>query len=271
MNQLIETFTTIWPMIWVNDFLRYALAASGLVLAIRLFSGWAQRRKTQAREATSTDKRREILYSVSTITIFSLVGLGLYLGRHSGIFQLYLDPVSLRVWLPEFVIMVLIHDAYFYWIHRAMHHPWLFRRFHRLHHLSHTPTPWAAYAFAPAEAVLEAGILPVVALIMPVSATAVFAFTTHMIVRNVIAHAGVEVWPRWWLDWPVLRWVTTTTHHDLHHEKGRSNYGFYFTWWDRLMGTENSEYAARFRRNVSSGVRRSPREAIVPPTSGSAG
>lgn len=258
MYQLTETVLSIWPVIWVNDFLRYALAASALALLIKLFAGWAQRRKTQARVASTSDMRREVLYSLSTITIFSLVGLGLYFGRNSGVFQLYLDPVSLRVVIPEFVTMVLIHDAYFYWIHRAMHHPKLFRRFHRIHHLSHTPTPWAAYAFAPAEAVLEAGILPLVALIMPISAVTVFAFTTHMILRNVIGHAGVELFPRWWLDWPLLRWVTTTTHHDLHHETGRSNYGFYFTWWDRLMGTEHREYAARFRGNAGDAGARRP-------------
>ena len=46
---------------------------------------------------------------------------------------------------------------------------------------------------------------------------------------------------------PLLRYVTTTTHHDLHHSSGRYNYGLYFTWWDRWMGTEHPEYVRRFR------------------------
>jgi uncharacterized protein (DUF2147 family) len=40
-------------------------------------------------------------------------------------------------------------------------------------------------------------------------------------------------------------WFNTTMHHDLHHQDGRSNYGLYFTWWDRWMGTENTAYQAR--------------------------
>ena len=47
--------------------------------------------------------------------------------------------------------MILAHDAYFYWAHRAMHHRRLFALFHRTHHLSRTPTPWAACASASAE------------------------------------------------------------------------------------------------------------------------
>jgi Delta7-sterol 5-desaturase len=36
---------------------------------------------------------------------------------------------------------------------------------------------------------------------------------------------------------------TTATHHDLHHSGGfGSNYGLYFTWWDRMMGTEHPRY-----------------------------
>ena len=78
-----------------------------------------------------------------------------------------------------------------------------------------------------------------------------FAFTSHMIVRNVIGHAGVELFPKRWLQWPIARLITTTTHHDLHHSEFRWNYGLYFTWWDRLVGTEHPQYRERFLASVS--------------------
>lgn len=39
------------------------------------------------------------------------------------------------------------------------------------------------------------------------------------------------------------------THHDMHHANGNSNFGLYFTWWDRLMGTEHQDYVARATGN----------------------
>ena len=45
---------------------------------------------------------------------------------------------------------------------------------------------------------------------------------------------------------PILKQFTTVTHHDMHHESARGNYGFYFTWWDRWMGTEHKDYETRF-------------------------
>ena len=55
--------------------------------------------------------------------------------------------------------MILLHDTYFYWAHRAMHHPKIYRHVHLVHHLSQNPSPWAAFAFHPFEAVIEAGIV----------------------------------------------------------------------------------------------------------------
>ena len=100
--------------------------------------------------------------------------------------------------------------------------------------------------FAPVEAILEAGILILAGLLLPLHQITVFLFVTHMIARNVVGHAGIELFPSWWLKAPLLRWITTTTHHDLHHSNGASNFGLYFTWWDKWMNTEHPEYATHF-------------------------
>lgn len=78
---------------------------------------------------------------------------------------------------------------------------------------------------------------------------AALLFLWHMIIRNVMAHAGSELFPAGWVDNPLTSWIATTTHHDLHHSSGH-NYGFYFTFWDRLMGTEHPRYAEEFRKNA---------------------
>lgn len=244
---LAELFVAAWPTILVIDVSRYLIAAAVLAAILAMFATALASRRIQSRTATSRDIRREILYSLSTAVLFSFVGFAVYAGSHYGVFRVYwgeLPPVS-RL-LAEFVAVVVLHDAYFYWAHRAMHHRWLFRSVHRLHHKSRTPTPWAAYAFAPPEALLEAAIMPIASLVIPMHELTGFLFVTHMIVRNVIGHAGVEVFPGWWLRVPLLRSVTTTTHHDLHHQNGGYNFGLYFRWWDRWMGTEHPGYVFRF-------------------------
>ena len=246
MEMTLIDYVRVWPAIFASDFFRYAIAASGLVLFLFAFRRLLERRRIQQRRATSKDVRREITYSLSTIIIFSMIGMLIFVGAQQGFIVFVDDPLRWQDVLIDFIVIVIAHDAYFYWIHRAMHHPRLYRRFHYLHHRSRTPTPWAAYAFSPYEAVLEGAFLPLFLMLYSTSPLVAFAFTTHMIARNVMGHAGIELFPRRWLRWPWLSWITTTTHHDLHHAEFRSNYGLYFRWWDRLMNTEHPEYRQRF-------------------------
>ncbi len=94
----------------------------------------------------------------------------------------------------------------------------------------------------------------------------IFAFVIFMVARNVLGHAGFELHPKGWTRHPVLGWLTTTTHHDLHHAAVGCNYGLYFTWWDRLMGTEHPHYRQRFDEVVAGTVRadagRAPRDSV---------
>ena len=67
-----------------------------------------------------------------------------------------------------------------------------------------------------------------------------------MIFKNATAHCGYELMPKSWARLPMLGWLTSVTHHDMRHERASGNYGFYFTWWDRWMGTEHKNYLERF-------------------------
>lgn len=88
--------------------------------------------------------------------------------------------------------------------------------------------------------------VPVVMALIPLHPVALFVFLSIMIIRNAMGHSGVEFHPIGWVDSP-LDALTTVTHHDLHHQKFHGNFGLYFTWWDRWMGTELPGYKAAFR------------------------
>ena len=241
-----------WAGIFVADLLRYLIGAGGVVLSLALLGRRADRRRIQQRRATPADRFREIGLSIQTAAIFALNGLVVFLLDRAGAISISPEAPGLVVGAAELAAIVLAHDAWFYWTHRALHSRLLFPRAHVAHHHSRTPTAWAAYAFAPAEAVLQAIFLPLFLLCLPMHGIILFLFLAHMILRNALGHSGHELMPagftRHWLG----RWFTTSVHHDLHHSEGRHNFGLYFTWWDRLLGTEHPDYHARF-------------DAVVPP------
>ena len=116
-------------------------------------------------------------------------------------------------------------------------------------------TPWAAYAFSPAEALVQAGIGPLIVFTIPVHPAAFALFMTWQVAFNVFGHCGYEIFPKSFLHSRVRLVLNSVTHHALHHEKYRANFGLYFNVWDRLMGTNHQEYEQRFELATEEGQR----------------
>jgi sterol desaturase/sphingolipid hydroxylase (fatty acid hydroxylase superfamily) len=246
----LDALLTRGPAMFAFDFTRYLIAAGTVSVIVWLMARtrFASRRM-QTRVATWSDRRREVLQSMQAVAVYAVVGAFVFWGVKAGVLQRLDAHYSWPAYLGLAAAMIVAHDAYFYWVHRAMHHRRLFRLFHLPHHRSITPTPWAAYSFAIPEAFVMALFAPLWLFFVPTPGEVVLAWLMFQIARNAMGHAGFELHPRWWLSTPVTRWINTTTHHDLHHNGGfNRNYGLYFTWWDKLMGTEHPKYAETFHR-----------------------
>lgn len=228
---------------------RYVVAVA---LALAVFFGvWRSRfahRRLGRRPWTRRQIARELAWSASTASIFASMGVVVFYGRRAGLMHVYRgwNERGAAWFVLTLVALPVLHDAYFYWTHRAMHHRFLFRVVHRVHHLSNDPSPFAAYAFSPLEALVHALFVPLTVAWLPVSDLALFLFLAFMILRNVYGHLGIEPFPSWFVRSPWTRWSTTTTHHAMHHARFSSNYGLYFTFWDRLMGTTHASYETAF-------------------------
>ena len=246
----LDTLLTRGPAMFAFDFTRYLMAAGAVTIVVWLMArSRLGGRRIQARTATWADRRREVLQSVQAVAVYAVVGSFVFWGVQEGVLQRLDIEYAWPAYLALTAAMIVAHDAYFYWVHRAMHHRLLFRVFHRAHHRSVTPTPWAAYSFAIPEALVMALFAPLWLIFVPTPGEVVLAWLMFQIVRNAMGHAGFELHPRWWLSSPLTRWINTTTHHDLHHSGGfNRNYGLYFTWWDKLMGTEHPRYAETFAK-----------------------
>jgi lathosterol oxidase len=229
---------------------RYTVfAGAAWLIAYVLFSRHWMHRKVVPRLPAMSEIRREVLYSALSVMIFGLIGGVTILAARAGWTQLYWNIGKYGwVWFwASIVCAIFLHDAWFYWTHRLMHHRKLFKGLHRIHHLSHNPSPWAAYSFSPGEAVVQAAIFPIAVMVMPMHPFAFMIFMVWQITFNVLGHTGYEFHPKWLMDSWLGKFLNTPTNHAMHHEKLRGNYGLYFNLWDRLMGTNHPDYEQRFR------------------------
>ncbi|MBL4906984.1 MAG: sterol desaturase family protein [Sneathiella sp.] len=243
-----------WLGFVAHDILKYLIPAGFVFFVTRkLFAKAIRGRRIQKVEAGRHQIIREICWSLVSATIFASVSMVGVMGLSTlGINQVYFD-ISDYGWgyaIFSLVLMILAHDTYFYWTHRLMHLPAVLRYTHLLHHRSRTTTPWTAYSFDPVEAFVQVAFAALFALLIPLNPLILLIWSLHMVIRNVIGHCGFELYPRTMARSRWFGWISGVTHHDLHHQNAKWNFGLYFTWWDRLMGTEHPEYLMRFDRAV---------------------
>ena len=244
----------------MSDFLRYALAAGAvwLVVNVLLRRRLAGRRILDAVPAPG-QVRREITYSLSTVLIFAANGLLLWLLIANGTVEVYPDVDRTRLGLvvgepgadhrrPRRLVLLdpprpappaLVP-------HRARPPPRLA-----------APDAVGGLRLPPGRGA-GAGRVPaaVPAASCPCMPGCSRIFLLHMILRNTIGHCAHELFPWRWTPRGWLGWITPVSHHHFHHARNRGNYGLYFTWWDRLCGTEDPEYLRYGDERFAAAVRR---------------
>jgi Delta7-sterol 5-desaturase len=213
---------------------RYLLASGGFALATRI-------RRPGLYAGQGRQIGREIRWSALSGLIYGApAGLVAWGWQHRGWTLIYEDVGAFPLWyLPVSVLVYLAaHDTWFYWTHRLMHLPAIFRAAHAVHHESRPPTAWAAMSFHPIEALTGAVVIPALVFLVPIHVAALGAVLTVMTVMGVTNHMGWEMFPRALVRGPAGAWLITASHHQRHHERYRCNYGLYFRFWDRLCGTD---------------------------------
>lgn len=240
--------------------LRYFVAAGvfyGYYYVLR--SEKYSKKRLSRRKLRKDQMKKEINWSIRSSAIFAAFGAITYWLWQKDLTAVYLDVSDFGYWyLPvSLLILLLLHETYYYWIHRWMHHPKIFRHVHKVHHDSFSPTPWTAFSFHPWESLLEALILPLMLVFIPVHYGVLGFYLLLMTVSSVINHLDIEIYPKAFQKSRLGKELIGATHHHFHHSEFHTNYGLYFTFWDRIMGTESTAYA-----NSKNGLKYSGKEEI---------
>ena len=214
--------------------LRYLASSGGFALMTRarhrgLYSG-------QGRQI-----RAEIAWSLMSCLIYGVpAGVVAWGWQHLGWTRITTDIHALPLWWHPVSLMLFLglHDTWFYWTHRAMHAPRIFRAIHSVHHASRPPTAWAAMSFHPGEALSGAFVIPALVFMIPVYVGVLACVLMIMTVMGVANHMGWEMFPRWLVRGRAGTMLITASHHQRHHQLYSCNYGLYFRLWDRICGTD---------------------------------
>ena len=197
--------------------------------------------------------RSDVVLSVLSSGIFALCASFMTTAYSLGYTRLYLQPEQHGLWYlgVSLGLILILQDTYFYFAHRLSHHPRCFKWLHQGHHHSKRPTPWTAFAFDPAEAIIQAIYLVGVILIIPVHLSVLVAVVITMTLGALLHHFGLRIFAASAVGNWLGNWIIGPTHHGLHHRKYTVHYSLYFTFWDKLLGTQHDGYENVFNPSVS--------------------
>ncbi|XP_021814647.1 protein ECERIFERUM 1-like [Prunus avium] len=155
---------------------------------------------------------------------------------------------QLPLWRTNGVLLtILLHagpvEYLYYWLHRALHHHFLYSRYHSHHHSSIVTEPITSviHPFAEHIAYFILFAIPMLTTIFTGTASIIsFAgYVTYIDFMNNMGHCNFELIPNWLFSiFPPLKYLMyTPSFHSLHHTQFRTNYSLFMPIYDCIYGT----------------------------------
>ena len=223
---------------------RYFLVAGVFFLVCyRWFPEKFLSKKINSKKYERKQLLKEIKLSVLSSIIFSIVGALTVVLWQKGLTKIYADVGRFGWWyLPvSLVIYMLLQETYYYWIHRWMHIPAVYRLVHKAHHDSRIASPFTAFSFHPLEGLLQAIFLPLLFLIIPIHYSVIIILLVIMSISSVVNHLDIDIYPHNPNHF-INKYLIGARHHAWHHKYFKNNFGLYFTFWDLLEKTEGDGF-----------------------------
>ena len=137
------------------------------------------------------------------------------------------------VWFVLMFALIPIWESfYFYWIHRMLHVPFLYRRVHSVHHRNINVGPWSGLSMHPVEHLIYLGSVLIHFIVAAHPAHILFHLQYYTLTA-VTTHSGFEAL----LVKDKDRLKLGTFHHQMHHRYFECNYGSLEIPWDKLFGS----------------------------------
>lgn len=236
------TLSAAWVIaIWLGFLVPHSLLAGGLHLWLYRLRGQAGTLKYdargQARDNGTYTFRSQVLDNmfwtlasgISFATLYTVLWFWAAGNDLAATTTWAEGPVWFVLW---FVLIPIWGSFHFYWVHRMLHWPRLYKLAHALHHRNVNVGPWSGISMHPVEHLIYFSSL-LIHFVVPTSPVHilfhVYTFTLH----PVCSHSGFDGL----LAGGRKRVQLGDFFHQLHHKYFECNYGTVEMPWDQWFGT----------------------------------
>ncbi|MEM7207783.1 MAG: sterol desaturase family protein [Pseudomonadota bacterium] len=183
-----------------------------------------------------------IVSGITIVTAYEAITHWIYANDYALMPLISEHPAYLLAWVYGIFFWGTVH---FYFVHRAMHFPRLYKIAHELHHRNINMGPWTGISMHPVEHLLYfSGFI--LFWIVPVHPFVIVLFSIYMAVSPAPSHSGFN-----YLVVGRFKIFTGDWFHQLHHQHFNLNYGNTTSPIDWLFGSwhDGSEGSLRDQRD----------------------
>ena len=166
---------------------------------------------------------------VLQLTMYQVVIMWLMANEYVPTINLTSNPILFVVGL---VLLPIWSAFHFYWMHRLLHVPFIYKHVHSLHHRNVNIGPWSGLSMHPVEHLLYLSSL-LIHFVFPSHPILVYFHVIYLGPGAAMTHTGYEDL----LVRDKRRLALGTFYHQLHHRYYECNYGNQEMPWDRWFGT----------------------------------
>ena len=170
---------------------------------------------------------------------------------------------DLPLWRTDGAVLIaLLHagpvEFIYYWFHRALHHHFLYTRYHSHHHASIVTEPITSVIHPFAELVAYELLFSIPMIACALTGTAsIMTFELYMLYidfMNNMGHCNFELVPTWLFTWfPPLKYLMyTPSFHSLHHTQFRTNYSLFMPFYDYIYNTMDKSSDTLHEKSIES-------------------
>ena len=237
-----QTLSLGWiAIIYIRNIVLLGAVAGGLHLYFYTFTKQGQKLKYDPRPLMKSGKQFSLGGQVRDNMFWSL-GSGVFFWTTYEVLMFWAmangwAPVLLWVdnpiWFALLFLLTPIWISFhFYWIHRLLHWPPLYKLAHGLHHRNINVGPWSGLSMHPLEHLLFFSSI-LIHLVVPAHPLHILFHMQHQSLTAATSHTGFENL----LVKEEKSLALGTFHHQLHHRYFEVNYGNLQMPWDKWFGS----------------------------------
>jgi Delta7-sterol 5-desaturase len=237
-----QTFSIEWvAKLYVRNILLLSAVAGGLHLYFYTFTQQGQKLKYDPRPLSKSGRQFTLGGQVRDNMFWSL-GSGVFFWTSYEALMFWAmangwAPVLLWVDNPVWFIFLFLLTPiwisfHFYWIHRLLHWPPLYKLAHALHHRNINVGPWSGLSMHPLEHLLFFSSI-LIHFLVPAHPLHILFHMQHQSLTAATSHTGFENL----LVKDSKTLALGTFHHQLHHRYFEVNYGNLQMPWDKWFGS----------------------------------